>query len=397
MVLRVTELVPVRTLEYVTPEMWDVTPGPLMPGQSFTDRFKRSLPFKVTVNNLGFRGAGEIPLAKRPGTYRVLCVGDSYTFGAYVNDLETWPAQLESALREQNPGRAFEAINAGISGFTITDELEFVKEHGLRLEPDAVVVGFVLNDLADLTRRVSSREMLKLSSQEGRRLPLGPVKCWLRQTAIYNMLFLVKAWVRKTSGNDPTIQEVDIRHLLKPVYDAQTLDLPDASFDAVICQLGLMLFAKPHDALAEMRRVAKPGAPVACLAQGRRSAMQFTALVMDAMVARAPHLRAPQGAPTLYAFGPDKILEEAFMKAGLTEIVAKRLNGIFRFKTPEEYWATMTEGAGRTGAMLRSLAPEVQAKVKADVLRRAAKRRVGGFVEIPYEFTMARGFAPSLR
>lgn len=181
------------------------------------------------------------------------------------------------------------------------------------------------------------------------------------------------------------------------VMDAQKLDLPDASFDAVVCQLGLMLFARPHDALAEMRRVARPGAPVSCLVQGRRSAMLFTALVMDAIVSRAPHLRAPQGAPTLYAFGPDGILEEAFMKAGLTEIVAKRLNGIFRFKTPEEYWNTMTEGAGRTGAMLRSLAPEVQAKVKADVLRRAAKRRVGGFIEIPYEFTMARGFAPSRR
>jgi ubiquinone/menaquinone biosynthesis C-methylase UbiE len=179
--------------------------------------------------------------------------------------------------------------------------------------------------------------------------------------------------------------------------DAQKLDLPDASFDAVFCQLGLMLFARPDDALAEMRRVAKPGAPVACLVQGRRTSMMFTALVMDAIIARAPHLRAPQGAPTLYAFGPDKILEEAFTRAGLTEIVAKRLNGVFRFGSPEEYWATMTEGAGRTGAMLRSLSPEVQAKVKADVLRRAAKRRVGGFIEIPYEFTMARGLAPSLR
>jgi ubiquinone/menaquinone biosynthesis C-methylase UbiE len=179
--------------------------------------------------------------------------------------------------------------------------------------------------------------------------------------------------------------------------DAQKLDLPDASFDAVICQLGLMLFARPDDALAEMRRAAKPGAPVACLVQGRRSAMLFTALVLDAIVSRAPHLRAPKGAPTLYAFGPDGVLEEAFTRAGLTEIVTKRLTGVFRFASPEEYWATMTEGAGRTGAMLRSLAPEVQAKVKADVLRRAAKRRVGGFVEIPYEFAMARGLAPSRR
>jgi ubiquinone/menaquinone biosynthesis C-methylase UbiE len=181
------------------------------------------------------------------------------------------------------------------------------------------------------------------------------------------------------------------------VLDAQKLPLADASFDAVICQLGLMLFARPDAALAEMRRVAAPGAPVACLVQGRRSAMLFTALVMDAIVARAPHLRAPKGAPTLFAFGPDGILEEAFTRADLTEIVTKRLTGTFRFASPEEYWATMTEGAGRTGAMLRSLSPELQVKVKADVLRRAAKRRVGGFVEIPYEFTLARGFAPSRR
>ncbi len=179
--------------------------------------------------------------------------------------------------------------------------------------------------------------------------------------------------------------------------DAQKLDLPDASFDAVLCQLGLMLFAEPDSALAEMRRVAKPGAPVACLVQGRRTAMLFTALVMDAIVARAPHLRAPKGAPTLFAFGPDRILEEAFTRAGLHEIVTKRLAGVFRFKSADDYWATMVDGSGRTRAMLDELDPVTRAKVQADVLRRAAKRKVGSFVEIPYEFVMARGFAPRSR
>lgn len=181
------------------------------------------------------------------------------------------------------------------------------------------------------------------------------------------------------------------------VMDAQKLELPDASFDAAICQLGLMLFARPGEALSEMRRVVVPGGPVACLAQGRRSAMLFTALVMDAIVARAPQLRAPKGAPTLYAFGPDGVLEESFARAGLTEMVTRRLSGVFRFPTPEDYWKCMTEGAGRTGALYRSLAPEVQAKVKADVLRRAAKRKVGRFIEIPYEFAMGRGLAPMTR
>jgi hypothetical protein len=48
----------------------------------------------------------------------------------------------------------------------------------------------------------------------------------------------------------------------------------------------------------------------------------------------------------------------------------------------------------RTGAMLRTLSPELQAKVKADVLRRANKMRVRSFIEIPYEFVMAKGFVP---
>lgn len=177
------------------------------------------------------------------------------------------------------------------------------------------------------------------------------------------------------------------------VQDAQKMDLPDASFDAVICQLGLMLFARPHEALCEMRRVAAPGAPVACLVQGRRSEMLFTALVLDAIVSRARHLRAPKGAPTLFSFGPDGILEEAFAQAGLTDIVTKRLRGTFRFATPEAYWEELTQGAGRTGAMLRSLPAALQAKVKADVIRRAAKYRAGAAVAIPYEFVMARGLA----
>lgn len=178
------------------------------------------------------------------------------------------------------------------------------------------------------------------------------------------------------------------------VLDAQKMKLPDASFDAVICQLGLMLFAKPHDALCEMKRVALPGAPVACLVQGRRSEMLFTALIMDAILARAPHLRPPPGSPNMFSFGPDGILEEAFVQADLREIVTKRLRGVFRFKTSEEYWSTITEGAGRTGAMLRSLPEKDQVQVKANVLRRVVQYRRGGFVEIPYEFAMALGFAP---
>ncbi|MBI4371324.1 MAG: methyltransferase domain-containing protein [Elusimicrobia bacterium] len=183
------------------------------------------------------------------------------------------------------------------------------------------------------------------------------------------------------------------------VMDAEKPELPPASFDAAVCQLGLMLFARPDAALAGMARAVKPGGPVACLVQGRRHAMLFTAIFHDAMARRAPQLKAPPGAPTLFAFGPEGVLEAAFAAAGLTEIVTRRLTGTFRFASPEQYWDEFTQAAGRTGAMLRALAPEVLAKVRSDVLRRAGTFRAGKGkgVDIPYEFVMARGLTRSAK
>jgi len=223
--LRVSGAVPAQTLRYVTPDMWSTLPGPLLPGQSFTDRMKRRLPYHVTVNELGFRGVGAARLEPASGSFRILCLGDSFTFGAYVDDAETWPVRLEAILAERRPRPGIDVVNAGINGFTIVDELEFMQEHGLTLKPDLVVLGFVLNDLADMTRRVPMRRMMLQTSREHASLPLGPLKAALHQTAIYNAMLLVKTRWLKISGDDPTLQAMDVRHLLAPQFDSATLEL----------------------------------------------------------------------------------------------------------------------------------------------------------------------------
>ena len=173
--------------------------------------------------------------------------------------------------------------------------------------------------------------------------------------------------------------------------DAQKLPFGDAEFDAVVCSLGLMLFAKPDAALSEMARVAKPGAPVACMVQGRPEKMVFTSLVLRTLAEQSPELEAPPGAPTLYAFSPDGALESAFARARLVEISTKRLSGTFTFKNGEEYWSIMTEGAGRAARMLAAMPADAQAKVKKRVLRRVEKHRTGSRLLVPYEFALARG------
>ena len=222
--LRLTDLAPTETLAYPDEETWARVPGPFAPDQDFVDRFRPSLPHRIHINSLGFRGR-EFQTQKAPGVFRILCLGDSYVFGDYVNDDETFPANLERKLRQALPGRPIEVVNAGVNGYTITDEASFAREKGFSLHPDLIVVGFVLNDLADLTRRVSSRENQRQEARTLSTSPLTPAKALLRRTATYNFLFVIKATILGRLRLDPTIQDLPIRHLLYPPYDERTEDL----------------------------------------------------------------------------------------------------------------------------------------------------------------------------
>ena len=176
--------------------------------------------------------------------------------------------------------------------------------------------------------------------------------------------------------------------------DAQRLEFPDGSFDAVICQLGLMLFAQPKLALGEMARVAKAGGRVSCLVQGEADKMLFTSLLNKTMVKHVPELKIP-GAPTIYDFGPPGVLESALSQAGLARIESRRLLGKFRFESPEAYWETMASGAGRTGVLIQNLEPAKRQALKEEVLAKSAAFMTPNGFEIPYEFVMARGLKKS--
>jgi ubiquinone/menaquinone biosynthesis C-methylase UbiE len=180
------------------------------------------------------------------------------------------------------------------------------------------------------------------------------------------------------------------RNLEYREMSAEELDLPDHLFNAVLCQLGLMLFARPEAALREMTRVVKKGGTVACLVQGSPDRMLFTSLLLKTMVRIAPELKQP-GAPGLYSFAPVGVLDQAMAKAGLWQIVSSRMSGVFAFKSPDEYWDTLVDGGGRTGGMLRSLPEDKQRLVRAEVLALAEQYRVGSRLDIPYEVVMAKG------
>lgn len=97
------------------------------------------------INNLGLRGE-DVAARKPPGTFRVLALGDSRTFGFAVGQDDSYPAQLERVLRSRDPDGRFEVLNAGRHGYSSYQGLRFLQREGLPLEPDVVTVAFGFND-----------------------------------------------------------------------------------------------------------------------------------------------------------------------------------------------------------------------------------------------------------
>jgi len=95
------------------------------------------------ANAYGLRGrAVETPKQR----FRVVILGDSVIY--YGDDAaDAIPGQVERVLRADAHLAPTEVLNAGVRGYTNYQELGFLKQYGMALEPDVVGVAFVLNDL----------------------------------------------------------------------------------------------------------------------------------------------------------------------------------------------------------------------------------------------------------
>lgn len=119
-------------------------------GQMTPELWNDSAPVvTISTNAEGYRG----PLVKGPGEsgeFRVVCMGDSITFGLDIGDGQTYPALLEKMLEERMPGRKVTVINGGAISYSSRQGLYLFREKFLALEPDVVVWSFGFNDQSRL-------------------------------------------------------------------------------------------------------------------------------------------------------------------------------------------------------------------------------------------------------
>ena len=106
------------------------------------------------VGEHGWRGPCRTG-AKAKGRFRIVCVGDSTTYGLSYPWEVSWPHQLQTLLNADSSWTTAhgvtEVVNLGGPGYGTDQEILALKKHGLLFQPDLVILHLCVNDFADVS------------------------------------------------------------------------------------------------------------------------------------------------------------------------------------------------------------------------------------------------------
>ena len=139
----------------------------------------------MRINSIGLRD-DELRVPKGEDELRILVLGDSITWGDYLEAEQVFLEQAEMLLDAAIPERTVELINAGIADIGIKEEIDILEDIGFSTEPDVVLLAFYLND---------SRPPWGFTGEMGR-------PNWLRQKSVFAeelwRMLKMKEWIKKT-------------------------------------------------------------------------------------------------------------------------------------------------------------------------------------------------------
>lgn len=141
------------------------------------------------TNGTGVRDSIEYHWAMTPGKRRITFLGDSFTAGHGVRDVE---ARFANRIRQRQPGWEIHVL--AINGWETGNELALL-ESELRddYEFDTVVLVYMLNDISDLSPEYFLRAVRRIA-------PRGPLK------PILNESYFLNAWYyRLRTAGDPDL------------------------------------------------------------------------------------------------------------------------------------------------------------------------------------------------
>jgi SAM-dependent methyltransferase len=177
------------------------------------------------------------------------------------------------------------------------------------------------------------------------------------------------------------------------VGDARNLSFPDAQFEVTTSLLVLNFIPDTDKAMAELRRVTRPGGTIAAAVWDYGEGMQMLRFFWDAAIALDPSAeKLDEKHMPLCRAGE---LSRLFRNAGLADVYEQPLEVTLRFSSFEDYWDPFREAQGPAGAYVAGLSEKkrraLRDRLRALLLKNS--KSAGGFSLLARVWA-ARGTVP---
>ena len=200
----------------------------------------------------------------------------------------------------------------------------------------------------------------------------------------------------RVAGVDASSQQIEFAraHRAHPAVifetgDAMALPFAEASFDVVVCGLGLNYVPEPERALEEMRRVTIAEGVIAAYVWDYAEGARFLRKFWDAAAAVDREALAYDQAQR-FPMCNQQALRKLFEGAGLVQVEVRALDVTTRFTSFDDYWQPLLTGQGSAPSYLETR-DEVTRSAIRDRLRASLVIDSDGAIELPARAWAVRG------
>jgi SAM-dependent methyltransferase len=167
------------------------------------------------------------------------------------------------------------------------------------------------------------------------------------------------------------------------VLDAESLDVPDASVDRVVCRFGYMLVPDRDAAFRETRRVLRPGGRLAFAVWAARERNEWATTLWDVVESSTPLPPARPDGPGMFALADRGVVAGVLERAGFGLRAVEEIPVEWRYPDFEGYWRSAVAVNGGLTRLLPTLSEAEQAELAARVRGAIERFRVGDGYRLP--------------
>lgn len=184
--------------------------------------------------------------------------------------------------------------------------------------------------------------------------------------------------IARRRGAERGVSNVEYR-----LVDAERMELDDASVDGVLCRFGYMLMADASTALAETRRVLRPGARVTLAVWGPPERNPFFGIIAVSLVQHG-HLQLPlPDTPGIFSMASPARTTELLEAAGFDHVRTEEVDVRFVLPDVDTYLDVVADTAGAIALVVRELADSEREQIRAELDESFARFTTDGGYELP--------------